>query len=227
MIVSLCLLTMMAAAPHSVSAYFQQSEKTARDAATGRAGAAVDSARSAQRQVRDSLKATRGDAGRGEREAREGRQSDPAEREARQEGQELRDNDRGLRGRDRTPDELKAQLANAKEQEMLRHEGRMAQIEEVRAHAEQSANENALERIAKLVEKENALHEKKMDKLLRMEDKLAGRMSGERPSRENKNRAGKGGNEGGAGAEGKAGETEKGEEAEAAAGAESKAGESE
>lgn|GEM_PF-5862866 len=241
MIVTVCLMTMMIVNPQPAFARLlqeaekqeQKAEKRAnqqsrratetRDGVSRRAEMAADSARGAQRAARDSMRSERGNRPDGERneerperEAREGRQVDPAEREARQAEQGPRENDRGLRGRDLSPEELQVQLAEAKAQEMSRHENRMAQIAEIRTHAEQNANSNALERITMLVEKENVLHEKKMGKITQLEEKLARRTSGEKgPRGENEGRTGEAGRDGqdrrgGNGAESKAGESDQG-----------------
>lgn len=211
-VATLCMLTMAAINPQPVSAFIQENaEETERrdrgaenradqearranqerEGASRRATMPPDSARKA---LRDSLRAERGnrpddrvrgerpDRERPERERREGPQVDPEERAARQEQQGSRENMRTIRGTDRSPEELRVQLSEAKAQEMSRHESRMAQIEQIHVHAEQNANENAIERINRLVEKENALHEKKMNKLLQLENKLGRKMLGERPT---------------------------------------------
>ena len=230
MIVAIGLLTLLAVDPHTVFAQESRRATEARDGASRQAEMASDSARSAQRAVRDSVRAergsrpdNRGQQERPEREAREGRQSTPSEREARQADEGARENDRGLRGRDLSPEELKTQLENAKANEMSRHENRMAQIKEIRAIAEQNGNTNAMERTVALEAKEQAQHEKKMGRLLQMEERLAKRMSGERePQGENENRSGR---EAGGGAEGNADDSDA--KKDAGSGAEGKAGKAE
>ena len=124
----------------------------------------------------DSLSRTRRDSADADRgRARDGEVSeeDRAERRA---GQGERENPRELRGRDRTPEQLRAELDRAREQEMNRHTGRMTRIEEIRQMAEADGNESAMTRVAALTEKENKLHEKKISKLDAMEARLAQRM---------------------------------------------------
>ena len=105
-------------------------------------------------------------------------QVDEEEREERRATRESVENHRDIRGRDRTPEQLQTQIADAIEQELQRHQTRLGRIEEIRGMAEADGNQSALDRVAALVEKENSIHEKKMNKFKEMEARLAQRMDG-------------------------------------------------
>ena len=70
----------------------------------------------------------------------------------------------------------KVQEESAKAKEMERHASRMQRIEEIQGHASSDQNEEALERVNALIDKENKLHEKKMAKLAEMEKRYLRKM---------------------------------------------------
>ncbi len=132
-------------------------------------------AQEARREGRERAEDARGemesrrDSARNER----GRRVSEEEREARRDEMGDRVNDRIIRGRDMTPEQLQTQLAEAKQKEIDRHEARMARIEEISGHASAEGNEAAVERAAALMNKEKALHEKKLGKIAEMEKRYA------------------------------------------------------
>lgn len=193
------IMLMIGAGPQQVLASFQAQEaEKAAERGRGQAKKAGEEARrtrgEAEREgrqrgveARDSAKAevekVREDAEEavdetGEEVKREGRQAqDAAEREARHAEEGARGNMRMERGKARSPEALLAQIETAKANEMERHVTRMTRIEEIRLLAEAESNQNALERVSALVEKEKTLHEKKMAGFTQMETRFHERMS--------------------------------------------------
>lgn len=137
---------------------------------------ARDSANAEVEKIREDAEAAGDETGKEVK--REGRQAqDAAEREARHAEEGARGNIRLERGKARSPEALIAQIQTAKANEMERHVTRMARIEEIRLLAETESNQNALERVSALVEKEKSLHEKKMAGFTQMETRFHERMN--------------------------------------------------